>query len=279
MLQSTCFERIFLTVPSYQTRTISEAITWLFSNCLQGINGVFLSYYHSKKILSQMVSFASESHSAKSLLDLFEGSLYYLSCGTERVEREADLLGGEISQAVTLAVEYLRTENKDLQRVIMKLFERLSQAHLHNLDALCDARVCGTFIKNLRLGMDLESKCVCLGFISNMVVGDKKQRRAVIRDEKEMFQIVSDVLIVGETEARMHCLKILRNFFYTEDDYDFLSEVVKMNFEVVVCDEMVDLLMENLEDGGFYSYCIAVLEVVEVLLKTGDLLSYDYFNS
>jgi len=231
ILSSVCFENIFVKSEKGGIKNVEEALCWLYSNCIQGIDGCYLSYLVSKRLLSEILRLTNFKTNASTLNELFYSTYYYLGVSSydERMQREKDVLDGDLSQIMSIASNHIETSHAKLQTAIILLLERLSTSAVTPANSLCDSHICSFLLKATfdSSRIDARLRARIFTFIANMIVYGSKQRRAVTTNLNKLLQSVSEYLIVGETECRVACLQILKNYLIVEDSHEKLEDFLR----------------------------------------------------
>lgn len=231
ILSSVCFENIFVKSEKGGIKNVEEALCWLYSNCIQGIDGCYLSYSVSKRLLSEILRLTSFKTNVSTLNELFYSCYFYLGVSSfeERMQREKDVLDGDLSQIVAIASTHIDSSNSKLQTAIILLLERLSTSSVTPANSLCDTHICAYLLKATfdSSRIDARLRARILAFIANMIVYGPKQRKAVTSDLNKLLLSISEYLIVGETECRLVCLQILKNYLIVEDSHEQLEDFVR----------------------------------------------------
>ena len=231
ILSSVCFENIFMKSEKGGIKNVEEALCWLYSNCIQGIDGAFLSYSVSKRLLAEVLRLTTFKTNPSTLNELFYSTYYYLGVSSyeERMQREKDILDGDLSGVMAMASTHIDSQNSRLQTAIILLLERLSNSAVSPALSLCDAHICSFLLRATfdSSRMDSRLRARIFAFFANMIVYGPKQRRAVTANLNKLLQAVSEYLIVGETECRIACLQILKNYLIVEDSHEMLDEFLR----------------------------------------------------
>ena len=266
---SRCYKLILQKYPQFSSPKINHAMSWLLCNLCGGSSTSNLDFDTARDILCRLKAICQQTSLPEVVYHTLFSLFYFLKDRSQRQERLKYVFADEY--LINLVKEYLTTQTEGIKQLVLEVLAFLSEHNGPQLLKICCPAVLNEVIKMLKVkdfqGSDKLTP-ICWRFLTQMVASSNETAECVVRNDREMFVIISDhFLPLVSDQEKIGALVFLRTCFLALD-LDRLKNILRSNTDLIA--GIIGVLDEYEEGEALNGELVMViLETLLVMLRFG----------
>lgn len=231
VMHSSCFgDCIRRSIESYEAEN-TKCAAWLCSNSLRTTNGEFLHFGPATELVGYLLELSKNSGDPQTITDSMGGLIFYLAPEHEIDKRVEQLLKFKVLDFI---IPYLDSSRDEIVEITLDVLGQLTRYDGYLSESFCDPKLCVKLLKFIKSKNGKPDKISTLAFeiLRNYVSSSEKQRRCMIRNDREVFEASMNALLTGEYNLKIAVMEFLMTYFVVETDHIQLLNVFERNIDV-----------------------------------------------